>query len=137
MSDRGTSRSERKAPVSASTGVRFASGLIDAGVFVVSVGVGTLLFGDPSDPFPTLKYVVLAVSFLQLLPEVLLARSLGKVVVGTRVVAVDGSKPSTRQLLNRAVYKGRVLVNALSLLREARGRHDRLSGTFVVGSARR
>lgn len=132
MSVRGASRSDRRAPVSASTGRRFASGLIDAGVFVLLLGVGTLLFADASDPFPTLRYVAVAVSFLQLLPEVLCAGSLGKVVVGTRVVGIDGSKPSARQLLDRVVYKGRVLINAYSLLRETRGRHDRLSGTFVV-----
>lgn len=135
MSVHGAQPSAGKAPMPATTSRRFASALIDGGVFLVVLVAGTVLFGDMGDPIPTAKYVLLAASFVQLLPEILLGRTVGKLATGTRVVDFDGNTPTVRQLLARSLYKSRVFINAYSLLREIRGRHDRLAGTFVVRSA--
>ena len=126
--------SEARRPLPASTGRRFASALIDGGVFVVVLVAGTMLFADSSDPIPTATWFAVVASFVQLLPETLSGRTVGKLVTGTKVVDSDGNKPSARQILARRLYASRVFISAYSLLREVRARHDRLAGTFVVST---
>lgn len=134
MSDRGTQQTKGRTPLPASTARRFASALIDAGVFVAVIVGGTFLSREASDPLSILRLLVVGASVAQLLPEVLLGRTVGKLVAGTKIVDFDGGKASPQQILARTMYKGRVLLNAYSVLRETRGRHDRLAGTVVVRS---
>lgn len=133
MFGNGAARPVQRRRPSASRGRRFASALIDAGVFIIVLVSGTLLLGDPSDPIPMAELVTQAAVVAQLLFE-MFGRSIGKFVTRIEVVDFDGNRPSMRRILARSLYKSRVLVNAYSLLREIRPRHDRLAGTRVVSS---
>jgi len=64
--------------------------------------------------------------------ELLTQRSLGKLITGTIVVMEDGSKPTTKAILVRALC--RILsIEALSFIRKVpRGWHDTASDTYVV-----
>lgn len=135
MSDGGTQQTKGRTPLPASTTRRFATALIDAGVFVAVVVGGTFLSREASDPLLILNSLAVGASVVPVLLEVLFGRSVGKFIVGTKIVDFDGGKASPQQILARTMYKGRVLLNAYSVLRETRGRHDRLAGTVVVRSA--
>lgn len=108
------------------------SALIDVLTSVALVGGGMLLFADPGDPVPALRVMVVAVFCGLALLELATGRTPGKVVTRTRVVDGEGNRPSSRQILDRRTFSGRVVINAYSLFRELRPRHDRLSGTYVV-----
>lgn len=64
--------------------------------------------------------------------ELLTQRSLGKLITGTIVVMEDGSKPTPKAILIRALC--RILsIEALSFIRQIpRGWHDTASDTYVV-----
>ncbi len=116
-------------------GRRVAAGLIDGVVFAALIVAGTVLLADMRDPMETVALVTgLAGALVHLLPEVLFGRTVGKLLTGTKVVDCAGNKPTTRQILDRYLFGSRIFINAHSLLRTGRARHDRLSRTFVVST---
>lgn len=65
--------------------------------------------------------------------ESIAGRTLGKLLTGTRTVAVSGERPSFEQILLRTLVRLVVPFEFLSFLRhDAVGFHDRWSGTRVV-----
>jgi len=103
-------------------------------LFIAAVVVGVSLFADPADPIATVEFVFVVVTFASQVLEVLSGRTIGKLVTGTKVVDHAGNKPTPRQLVVRRIYAARALLTAISLVRDPRGRHDRLSRTLVVST---
>ncbi|MDR2206507.1 MAG: RDD family protein [Flavobacteriaceae bacterium] len=61
-------------------------------------------------------------------------RSLGKLITGTKVVMIDGTKPTTKDFFVRNIIRGIILVDQLSFLGED-GFHDSWSQTRVVSKS--
>ncbi|MCF2217802.1 RDD family protein [Chryseobacterium sp. PS-8] len=58
-------------------------------------------------------------------------RSVGKFITGTKVIMIDGTKPTFGQLLLRNIFRSIVLIDQLSFLGE-NGFHDSWSNTRVI-----
>jgi len=111
--------------VDASQGSRFANLVLDAVIrFGMTLGV-VRAFGD--NPF-----AVLFVTFgYHIAFETIFARTPAKWITRTRVIALDGSKPRFLQIVGRSLSRY-VPFEPFSFLGNARGWHDRWSGTRVV-----
>ena len=57
-------------------------------------------------------------------------RSIGKMITGTRVISTDGTKPSTKQILNRCLY--RIIPFESFTFFGTDGWHDSLTDTRVI-----
>ena len=130
----------------ASRGRRFLNFLIDYfGFLVFSAFVGALLgFVYPPAIYAlqnagTLgNYAVgiLLMTLYYLSQEALFARTLGKLVTGTRVVSAAGGTPTFGQLLGRTAARF-IPFEPFSLFgRDAVGWHDSLSNTRVIRTRR-
>lgn len=132
----------------ASRGRRLLAGLIDASPWIVTTvylivsGQITLSSGLASPMTPRVLFIELvAIAFVvthTLLAEVIAGRSLGKQIVGLRVVTLTGSKPAPGSVVVRSLFRftdlllmGAPLLSILfSPLRQSLG--DSASGTVVV-----
>jgi uncharacterized RDD family membrane protein YckC len=117
--------------VDASQGTRFANFFLD--------GFGRTFFAIAAMmPFALLKLETLGMVALFLsLPgyyfvfEATLGRTPAKFLTGTRVVSMDGSRPSTGQILGRSLARF-VPFEPFSFFGSSRGWHDSWSRTRVV-----
>jgi uncharacterized RDD family membrane protein YckC len=127
-------RKKRRRLEDASTGKRFANMLIDTFIvwvinFVLGIG---LVFGRPAGAELLLYAVGLTSSFLYYVvcEGLLLGRTVGKLVTGTKVVDEDGNPPTLGTVMLRTVCRW-VPFEPFSCF-GGRGWHDRWSGTHVV-----
>jgi uncharacterized RDD family membrane protein YckC len=109
----------------------------------IVVGTGLMVVGGESvasESFETtLNIISYAISFTVLILyytvlEVVLGRTLGKLVTGTRVVRTDGSKPSIGQVIGRTLCRF-IPFEAFSFFGNKGfpiGWHDRIPSTKVV-----
>jgi uncharacterized RDD family membrane protein YckC len=117
-------------------------GLVSVMTFVVNA-IALLTFGDRSDLDPpdgwglTLASVSVVALVYLTLGWWLFGRTVGKLVMGVRVVDIAGQRPSFVQALVRALMYGVSAILALGFLWIAvtparRGWHDRVARTWVV-----
>jgi uncharacterized RDD family membrane protein YckC len=113
----------------AGLGARFANLLIDA---VVRSGMFVVLLPMLGNSL----WMALAVTLgYYIFFEALFDRTPAKWITGTRVIALDGSRPRFLQIVGRSFARF-VPLEPFSFLGNARGWHDRWSGTRVVGGTR-
>ena len=143
---------EEQAEQLASIAQRVGGALID-GLLVSMVVVVPLLLGlieldnlERSLPGPVLFGLFLFGAIYTIVPTALWGQTLGKIAVGTRVVAEqDGSLPGWRRAALRWALPGIIgrlpfvglwvslaVMASLAWDRRRRGLHDRLAGTIVV-----
>lgn len=132
----------------AGVGRRLVNYLIDyvaVMVLAIAFGVGIVMMMIPSDgrrPQPgaadTAVMLSMVVGFTMpfwysFLLEMVCQKTLGKMVTGTKVVRMDGSRPSPFQFIGRALARY-IPFEPFSFIGSPhpRGWHDRLSGTRVV-----
>jgi uncharacterized RDD family membrane protein YckC len=128
----------RREIVPASKGRRFGTLLVDYVMFMVlSACVGAavaLLFGqagvDAMQSIPDIVFGVLILSAYYIFFEGIWARTPGKFLLGTVVVAESGTKPGIKQVVGRTLCRF-IPFEALSFFGE-RGWHDSISKTHVV-----
>lgn len=116
---------------------RFVNRFVDGfGMYIfgaISVGIGLTLFGD------TIGIIIGLIGFLgyHFIFEALFQRTFGKMLTGTKVVNMQGEKPSLLSLLGRTLARY-IPFEPLSFLfygaYPTKGWHDRLSHTLVVPS---
>jgi uncharacterized RDD family membrane protein YckC len=117
----------------ATRGTRFANLFIDYIFIMICVFVLTLLFG-PTNTGGLIGYPVIFAYYLFF--EGIFNATPGKMITKTRVVRVDGGKPSFGQVLGRTFARF-VPFEAFSYLSDnSPGWHDRWSGTRVVNAPR-
>lgn len=124
-----TDLEEDEAPYPAGLGRRFANLVIDAILFWVLVfgTVSMLTFEQLSS-----GVVLLAYPLVWTLPELLFGRTLGKLLTGTKVVNLQGERPSFTQVCVRTIVRG-VPFDAWSFLwGDNVGWHDSWVNTRVV-----
>jgi len=83
-----------------------------------------------SAPDIVLSLVLMIIYYVSL--ETIFARTLGKLLSGTRVISEDGSKPGFLQILGRTLCRF-IPFEIFSFLGESgRGWHDSISKTYVI-----
>jgi uncharacterized RDD family membrane protein YckC len=117
----------------ATRGTRFANLFIDYIFTIIGVVVVTMLIG-PKNAGGLLGYPVMIGYYVFF--EGIFNATPGKMITKTRVVRVDGGKPSFGQILGRT-FSRFVPFEAFSFLsNNSAGWHDRWSGTRVVNVPR-
>jgi uncharacterized RDD family membrane protein YckC len=126
-------------PFPASLGRRFGNYAIDGIlVAVVAFGLAFALIstanGDLFEVFAgmNLGIQIAAYVLVYVLPEALLGRTLGKLCTGTKVVNLQGGKPSFGQVLARTAIRFVPFEPFSFLWGDATGWHDTWSKTRVV-----
>lgn len=113
MTVRGTPLKPEEIPL-APYGRRLAAGLIDASPLILAVGAAVAHFhGTAPDLDPATEVIILVVywasSFFYVLyttiMEALLGRSIGKVMLGLRIILIDGSPPPPAALVTRNLLR--------------------------------
>ncbi|KFF08818.1 RDD family protein [Chryseobacterium luteum] len=126
----------------ASKGTRFANYLIDLVAFYILFFVVLMILmaispafrvwlANSSDIAQRLFGIISYILFSFFIEAVTGGRSLGKLITGTRVIMIDGQKPSVGNYFLRNMIRGIILVDQLSFLGE-NGLHDNWSSTRVV-----
>ncbi|MBB6372016.1 RDD family protein [Chryseobacterium shigense] len=126
----------------ASKGTRFANYLIDLVAFYIFFFVILMIvmtispayrewLANSSDLAQRLMGIITYILFSFLMETVTGGRSLGKLITGTRVIMIDGQKPSVGNYFLRNIIRGIILVDQLSFLGE-NGFHDNWSNTRVI-----
>ncbi len=123
----------------ASTNRRFANLILDfiaraAFAFLVGAVLGTLHV-PLGKGIPRLLFGFATMLFYYVFLEGLFGFTFGKLVTGTRVLGVDGRRPSFGAVLVRTLVRF-VPFEPFSFLTGTRGWHDRWSGTRVVRTRR-
>jgi uncharacterized RDD family membrane protein YckC len=121
--------------VLATTGQRFATYLIDSlTLFVLQTAIVAVLARGLASPLAAFLVSNLAFVAYYLVMESRFGWTVGKQLVGTRVVREDGGTPRTTQILGRTL--ARVIpfepLSALFGQGHPRPWHDTLSGTRVI-----
>lgn len=99
--------------------------------FMVAVGGGDAGL-QMMKSIPDLVFGVALMAVYYIVLEGVFGRTLGKIVTGTRVVTVDGHKPSLPKIIGRSLLRF-IPFEALTFFGpNGRGWHDRLSGTRVI-----
>jgi uncharacterized RDD family membrane protein YckC len=115
----------------ASTGARIGAFVIDAIVANLLAGI-PYIFGVRYTPNSRTFIVLGAFLLMELLLDASYGQTLGKRILGIRVIRVDGNGLATFPwLILRTVLLG-VLIPAVVWDRDRRGLHDKAAGTVVV-----
>ena len=128
----------------ASTGQRFLNFIIDIfacyaiSIFfaVVLISTGIIDKNTPDDTLESWLVWILSLFTYYFICELKFQRTLGKLVTKTKVIVLDGKKPTTSQILGRTLARF-IPFEVLSGFLSQRfhtwyGWHDSLSGTMVV-----
>ncbi len=127
----------------ASAGTRVGSFLIDATIFLIGYAILALLlanFIDSLDDFAILSFgiVFLFLAYYFFLELFNRGQTLGKRILGLRVIRLDGRDPTPADFLTRAIF---LLPDVLlstgipAVLLIASGRHNQRLGDMVAGTA--
>jgi len=143
---------EQLASIAQRVGGALVDGLLTSMVVVVPLLLGLVEVDriDESLPAPIILGLFLFGAIYTIVPTALLGQTLGKIAVGTRVVAEDdGSLPGWRRSALRwalpgvvgrlpfvGLWVGLAVMASLVWDPRRRGLHDRLAGTVVVRVAR-
>jgi uncharacterized RDD family membrane protein YckC len=119
----------------APSGTRLANLLID-GIcrLVLAVGIGVIcgLAGvDLQNAGISFLFGLVTILAYYIILEGLFGFTIGKLITGTRVVALDGSRPKFSAIVGRSLARF-VPFEPFSFLGNTTGWHDRWSGTRVV-----
>lgn len=126
----------------ASKGSRFANYLIDLVAFYIAffIILTILMIISPAfrewiansnDLLQRLMGIISYILFSFFIEAVTGGRSLGKLITGTKVIMIDGQKPSVGNYFLRNIIRGIILIDQLSFLGE-NGIHDSWSNTRVI-----
>jgi len=125
-----------EAPLPASLERRFANSAIDGSLF----GIVRIMLLQPFDPSPPsmvaiIATIPLALLVIYVLPEWLCGRTFGKLITGTKVVRLDGGRPSFVRIVLRTIVRF-VPFDSFSFILSGRmsGWHDDWSRTRVIQS---
>ena len=125
------------------TDLRFKDYVIDLFIASILVGIVYIVVGMPEDELEQ-NFISMVVMFLYyFLMEGLLGKTVGKLILGLRVVDIDGNKPTLGAIALRTACRF-IPFEAFSFLFESgwkhhtlRGNlHDKLSKTYVVKDVR-
>ena len=125
------------------TDLRFKDYVIDLFIASILVGIVYIVVGMPEDELEQ-NFISMVVMFLYyFLMEGLLGKTVGKLILGLRVVDIDGNKPTLGAIALRTACRF-IPFEAFSFLFESgwkhhtlRGNlHDKLSKTYVVKEGR-
>ena len=125
------------------TDLRFKDYVIDLFIASILVGIVYIVVGMPEDELEQ-NFISIVVMFLYyFLMEGLLGKTVGKLILGLRVVDIDGNKPTLGAIALRTACRF-IPFEAFSFLFESgwkhhtlRGNvHDKLSKTYVVKEGR-
>jgi len=122
----------------AGLGARFLNLLIDtflSRIVATIVAVGLVRMAGPGDATAVLSIVIVLGGMIgyYVLCEGAFGWTVGKLITGTRVIRVDGTKPNIGQIIGRSFARF-IPFEPFSVLfgRSNSGWHDSLSGTRVV-----
>ncbi|MBW7675953.1 RDD family protein [Chryseobacterium chendengshani] len=126
----------------ASKGLRFANYFVDLFTFYILFTCAFLMLLTISPAFNSwisninsitdrLLSIVCYVVYIFIIESVTGGRSLGKLITGTKVIMIDGSKPSVSNFFIRNITRGIILIDQLSFFGET-GLHDSWSDTRVI-----
>jgi uncharacterized RDD family membrane protein YckC len=126
----------------ASKGARFANYLIDLVAFYIVFFIILMILmpispafrewiANTSDIAQRLLGIISYILFSFFMEAITGGRSLGKLITGTKVIMIDGEKPSIGNYFVRNIIRGIILVDQLSFLGE-NGFHDNWNSTRVV-----
>ena len=126
----------------ASQGIRFANYIVDLVTFYIIYFMitGLLLLISPafngwlsnaSDMTQRLTGILSYITFSFLIESATGGRSIGKLITGTKVIMIDGTKPTVGNFFLRNIIRGIILVDQLSFFGE-NGFHDSWSETRVI-----
>jgi uncharacterized RDD family membrane protein YckC len=116
----------------ASRGIRFANLLIDSFFRIIIGGVVGFLLGTSKQPLLNAGLGIGLIIVYYLFFEGLFQATPGKMITGTRVVALDGSRPSFPQIVGRTFARFVPFEPFSFFSSTSEGWHDRWSGTRVV-----
>ncbi|MCB1050717.1 MAG: RDD family protein [Acidobacteria bacterium] len=85
------------------------------------------------DGFGAYVFGICLISFYYIVQESLFGRTLGKLIVGTKVVNEQGGKPSFGQIVGRTFARF-IPFEPFSFAADYRGWHDTLSHTYVIST---
>jgi uncharacterized RDD family membrane protein YckC len=126
----------------ATKGQRFANYIIDLISFYIIyfMFTGILLIISPafnhwvsnsSELSQRFVGILSYISYCFLIESITGGRSIGKLITGTKVIMIDGSKPKVGNFFVRNIIRGIILVDQLSFFGE-NGLHDSWSETRVI-----
>ncbi|ALR31243.1 MULTISPECIES: RDD family protein [Chryseobacterium] len=126
----------------ATKGQRFGNYIIDLISFYIVYFMfgGILLIISPafnhwisnsSELSQRLMGILSYISYCFLMESITGGRSIGKLITGTKVIMIDGSKPKIGNFFVRNIIRGIILVDQLSFFGE-NGLHDSWSETRVI-----
>ncbi len=120
----------------ASTSLRFWTLMLDyvgMQLFGMVFGIGLVLSGNQAwlEELPDLVLGIGLMLAYYVTLEATVGRTLGKLILGTRVVNLEGREPSFRQIVVRTLSR-LVPFEAFSYLSDRGGWHDRWSKTRVI-----
>jgi len=126
----------------ASKGARLANYLIDLVTFYIAFFVLLMILtlispayrgwiANASDIEQRLLGIISYILFTFLVETTTGGRSLGKLITGTKVIMIDGQKPSVGNYFLRNIIRGIILIDQLSFFGE-NGLHDSWSNTRVI-----
>lgn len=127
-------------------GIRFANYIIDLicyyvlffGIFII-LGIIDPEIYDWLDTLNGLEDRLITlvgyVVFMILIESMTQGRSIGKMITGTQVIMIDGSKPNFGNFIGRNLIRGIILIDQLSFFGET-GLHDSWSNTRVIHKKR-
>jgi len=128
-------------------GRRLAAGLIDASLLILAMGIVLAHYRDMSAASESTAEVVILVVYwasafayvlYTTIMEVTLGRSIGKILLGLRIISIDGQPPQVPALITRnllrlidvGVFFGPLVMILLFPLRQRAG--DVAAGTIVI-----
>ena len=116
------------------TVLSYGAGVVLGIVYVIAKGSGQFTEQDQAtlQAMGFLLGLIVGFSYFFLL-EALCQKTVGKLLTGTKVISMDGGRPSIGQFLGRTAARY-IPFEAFSFLtsQEPRGWHDTLSGTRVI-----
>ena len=133
---------------SASMGKRFLTCLIDLIFYYIIVFIFGFLFAVITSVFFTETYFKFAnnekilmnliayslLFFYYLFSEYLTGKTLGKLITGTKVVDIEGNKPSFKMALIRTLCRFIPFDGLSFLFGQGRGWHDTIANSYVIDS---
>lgn len=133
---------------SASMGKRFLTCLIDLIFYYIIVFIFGFLFAVITSVFFTETYFKFAnndkilmnliayslLFFYYLFSEYLTGKTLGKLITGTKIVDIEGNKPSFKMSLIRTLCRFIPFDGLSFLFGQGRGWHDTIAKSYVIDS---
>ena len=139
--EESTSEKEQKVKVNSNvvgSGIRFLNFLIDSIIasvlsFIISFIIGFFVQTSDQETISIIGFLILVVTYIAYysIMEIKFQKTIGKFITKTKVVKLNGQKPSNSDIISRSFYRF-LPFDRISFLFVKNGIHDFLSKTKVV-----